>query len=147
MWDLLVSIPDHCLSFYFIIITGSRDLPVLQWVARSSPCGSWCQVFVCWYVGETMYYLEENNELVFGHSCLQCFPFKMVQHRCHPTSVLVSISDIPGNSSLDHLSLLYIVPGVGIPYSGWCGTRSKAFEKSSMMRSCWCFLSSPAISS
>ena len=24
MWDLIVSVPDHCLSFYFVYITGQR---------------------------------------------------------------------------------------------------------------------------
>ena len=84
----------------------------------SSPCGSWCQVFVHWYVDETMYYLEEPNKLIFGPSCLQCFPFKVVQHQCHATSVMISIGDIPGGSSLDQLNLLDILLGVGTPCSG-----------------------------
>ena len=24
MWDLIVSVPDHCLSFYFVHVTSSR---------------------------------------------------------------------------------------------------------------------------
>ena len=27
MWDLIVSVPDHCLSFYFLFNVGSRRKP------------------------------------------------------------------------------------------------------------------------
>ena len=34
IWDLIVSVPDHCLSFYFSI-PGERDLPEsLNWWSR-----------------------------------------------------------------------------------------------------------------
>ena len=37
MWDLIVSVPDHCLSFYF----GSSWVPVaLYQVSRPWPFGS-----------------------------------------------------------------------------------------------------------
>ena len=26
MWDLIVSVPDHCLSFYFAVVPGNRLL-------------------------------------------------------------------------------------------------------------------------
>ena len=32
MWDLIVSVPDHCLSFYFVARRSARD----RLVARSS---------------------------------------------------------------------------------------------------------------
>ena len=36
MWDLIVSVPDHCLSFYFL--------------ANISPCNSYFQEFnICLY--------------------------------------------------------------------------------------------------
>ena len=33
MWDLIVSVPDHCLSFYFVPLTKEKK-------DRSSPCGT-----------------------------------------------------------------------------------------------------------
>ena len=30
MWDLIVSVPDHCLSFYFSILRGSLLVVVLD---------------------------------------------------------------------------------------------------------------------
>ena len=42
MWDLLVSVPDHCLSFYFYQVCSSNDpcLTLKYLMARSSlvPC-------------------------------------------------------------------------------------------------------------
>ena len=64
----------------FIIVTGSRDLPELQRVMGSCPCGCRCQVGVRWYVYESMYYLKEHNEPVFGSSCLQRFLVKVIKH-------------------------------------------------------------------
>ena len=64
----------------FIIVTGSRDLPELRRVMGSCPCGCRCQVDVRWYVYESMYYLKEHNEPVFGLSCLQRFPVEVVKH-------------------------------------------------------------------
>ena len=33
MWDLIVSVPDHCLSFHFVLLTKEKK-------DRSSPCGT-----------------------------------------------------------------------------------------------------------
>ena len=30
MWDLIVSVPDHCLSFYFSVLLKNSTLTVLQ---------------------------------------------------------------------------------------------------------------------
>ena len=30
MWDLIVSVPDHCLSFYFLSIVASAPLIVVE---------------------------------------------------------------------------------------------------------------------
>ena len=29
MWDLIVSVPDHCLSFYFVATPGKKNLIVI----------------------------------------------------------------------------------------------------------------------
>ena len=36
MWDLIVSVPDHCLSFYFEILENST-LPIIifQWISNA----------------------------------------------------------------------------------------------------------------
>ena len=33
MWDLIVSVPDHCLSFYFEAVSVGRPYPVAGTVA------------------------------------------------------------------------------------------------------------------
>ena len=38
MWDLIVSVPDHCLSFYFTYVSKNKYL--LYLTGRGSPIGS-----------------------------------------------------------------------------------------------------------
>ena len=40
MWDLIVSVPDHCLSFYFNTLISSRRLMLL----KTNFCGSFMTV-------------------------------------------------------------------------------------------------------
>ena len=35
MWDLIVSVPDHCLSFYFVFVQEAND------VCQMSRCSIW----------------------------------------------------------------------------------------------------------
>ena len=48
MWDLIVSVPDHCLSFYFNCI-GSRSLPFhfFFFLSVAWPTGVQLLVFFC----------------------------------------------------------------------------------------------------
>ena len=39
MWDLIVSVPDHCLSFFFAFNFGKA---VTSTLARASLCRHWC---------------------------------------------------------------------------------------------------------
>ena len=44
MWDLIVSVPDHCLSFYFPAISNTyRNLPLLPAASRN-PALSWSRL-------------------------------------------------------------------------------------------------------
>ena len=36
MWNLIVSVPDHCLSFYFGLFTTSRSLTIVNLVGHHS---------------------------------------------------------------------------------------------------------------
>ena len=36
MWDLIVSVPDHCLSFYFIATTASSNSSITAIVVSSN---------------------------------------------------------------------------------------------------------------
>ena len=42
IWDLIVSVPDHCLSFYFTCLWKRRDFTVLSYTKALSrfPCRS-----------------------------------------------------------------------------------------------------------
>ena len=60
---------------------------------------------------------EEHDQLVLGSSRFQGFPFQVVQHRGHATCVMVSVCNIPGCSTLNHLDLLDIFLGIGTPNS------------------------------
>ena len=42
MWDLIVSVPDHCLSFYF---TGSQPRPRLLSLLKTYSCSVRVKVF------------------------------------------------------------------------------------------------------
>ena len=70
MWDLIVSVPDHCLSFYFAI--GSSLLFRLDLCVF---CGG---VLVGWSAGRFESHLIENPEYRFScdeaHCCLCSLP-------------------------------------------------------------------------
>ena len=35
MWDLIVSVPDHCLSFYFIMLMFQNKIDIIKAVRES----------------------------------------------------------------------------------------------------------------
>ena len=51
MWDLNVSVPDHCLSFYFFFTSGDTKR---------------YKLWSCQNVGEALIYLLDNIYIKFG---------------------------------------------------------------------------------
>ena len=100
-----------------VVVTGSGNSSVFKRVTRPSPCRCRCQVLFCRYVHKAMHNFEEHDQLVLGSSWLQGFLFQVVQHRGHANCVMVSVCDIPGCSTLNHLNLLAIFLGIGTPNS------------------------------
>ena len=40
MWDLIVSVPDHCLSFYIVWSFGTVEFNTFFWEQRSAQSGA-----------------------------------------------------------------------------------------------------------
>ena len=55
MWDLIVSVPDHCLSFYFTENNTKRERPFFQGVIVFS-------------------YFQNCRDNTVGPECAQCAP-------------------------------------------------------------------------
>ena len=96
-----------------IIVIGSGKLSVFKRETRASPFRCGCPVLACWNVHKEMHNFEEHDQLIFGSSRLQGFPFQVVQHRGHTTCVMVSVGDIPGCSTIINLNFLDILLGIG----------------------------------
>ena len=53
MWDLIVSVPDHCLSFYFDNISENKVTltkvvsPELKFSRRNRKCAEWMDISGC----------------------------------------------------------------------------------------------------
>ena len=63
IWDLIVSVPDHCLSFYFInICIGNGSLKCHRVLISTTP--SFGDKVICWYTGFTFKTLYSNINLL-----------------------------------------------------------------------------------
>ena len=58
MWGLIVSVPDHCLSFYFVIASSPRALGQMIFEISMSNCTS-----------TENNYGPSTNMASVGHSC------------------------------------------------------------------------------
>ena len=72
MWDLILSVPDHCLPFYF----GS---PL---TARSVYGDLTCSVhivnnFHCFVIIKRMYVFVSEEHMLDWHSCQLCYPLEI----------------------------------------------------------------------
>ena len=69
-------------------------------------------------VNSVVVHFEEKNQTEGLSSLLQGLPRQLTQHVSYTGSVVMSVEDKSGSSSLDHLKLVDISLGVWVP--DWC---------------------------